>query len=100
LADLESPARCELELIRAQEQRVKSSKVREFLPGIGQGDGAEASELANVQGEKKGCLKGHASKPLRQAALLTRLRSRTGTIQPCRVVIADPSAVLVFSGQA
>jgi hypothetical protein len=56
-ADLESLARRELELIRAQEQRVKSSNVQEFLLGIGQGDGAEASELANVRGEKGAVLK-------------------------------------------
>jgi len=56
-ADLESLARRELELIGAQERRIKSSEVQTTLLGIGQGDGAEATELAKVRGEKVAVLK-------------------------------------------
>lgn len=56
-SELESLARRELELIKAQEQRIKSSNVQAFVLGIGQGDGAEASELANVRGDQASVLK-------------------------------------------
>jgi hypothetical protein len=57
LPQLESLARRELELIRAQEQRIKSSNVQDFVLGVGQGDGAEATELANVRGKKAAVVK-------------------------------------------
>ena len=56
-ADLQDLARRELDLIRAQERRIKSSEVQASLLGIGQGDGAEAAELASVRGEKAAVLK-------------------------------------------
>jgi len=37
----------------AQEQRIKTSQTQAFWYGVGQGDGIEASELANVRGEKE-----------------------------------------------
>lgn len=46
-------ARRENQLILAQEQRIKTSQVQAFWWGFGQGDGIEASELANVRGEKE-----------------------------------------------
>lgn len=46
-------ARRENQLVIAQEQRVKSSKVQAFWLGYGQGDGVEASELAKVRGESE-----------------------------------------------
>ena len=46
-----SLARRHNQLVVAQEQRVKSSKVQAFWLGFGNGDGVEASELANVRGE-------------------------------------------------
>ena len=49
---LESLARRRLDLIRAQEKRIKSSDVQGTILGVGQGDGAEASELSNVLGEQ------------------------------------------------
>lgn len=52
-AETNSLARRENQLIVAQEQRVKSSNVQAFWYGYGQGDGVEASELANVRGEKE-----------------------------------------------
>ena len=52
-AELSSLARRENQLVAAQEQRIKSSKVQAFWWGVGQGDGVEASELANVRGEKE-----------------------------------------------
>lgn len=52
-AELNSLARRENALVTAQEQRIKSSNVQAFWFGYGQGDGVEASELANVRGEKE-----------------------------------------------
>ena len=46
-----SLARRHNQLVTAQEQRVKSSRVQAFWLGFGNGDGVEASELANVRGE-------------------------------------------------
>jgi hypothetical protein len=51
--ELDSLARRENQLVIAQEQRIKSSKYQAFWIGYGQGDGVEASELANVRGEKE-----------------------------------------------
>jgi len=48
-----SLARRENQLVIAQEQRLKTSKVQAFWYGYGNGDGVEASELANVRGEKE-----------------------------------------------
>jgi hypothetical protein len=52
-AELASLARRENQLVIAQEQRIKTSEVQAFWWGYGQGDGVEASELANVKGEKE-----------------------------------------------
>lgn len=52
-AEIDSLARRENQLVVAQEQRIKTSKVQAFWWGYGQGDGIEASELANVRGEKE-----------------------------------------------
>jgi hypothetical protein len=52
-SELDSLARRENQLVIAQEQRVKTSQVQAFWWGFGQGDGIEASELANVRGEKE-----------------------------------------------
>ena len=51
-AALESLAQRSLDLIRAQERRIKSSEVQGTILGVGQGDGAEASELSKVRGEQ------------------------------------------------
>ena len=51
--ELDSLARRENQLVIAQEQRVKTSEIQAFWWGYGQGDGIEASELANVRGEKE-----------------------------------------------
>lgn len=51
--ELTSLARRENQLIVAQEQRIKTSRMQAFWYGYGQGDGMEASELANVRGEKE-----------------------------------------------
>jgi hypothetical protein len=51
--ELNSLARRENQLVIAQEQRIKSSNVQAFWLGYGLGDGVEASELANVRGEKE-----------------------------------------------
>ena len=51
--ELDSLARRENQLVVAQEQRIKTSQTQAFWWGFGQGDGIEASELANVRGEKE-----------------------------------------------
>ncbi len=56
-AALESLARRNLDLIRAQEQRIKSSEVQGTILGVGQGDGAEAYELSKVRGEQTAAVK-------------------------------------------
>lgn len=50
-AELDSLSRRESQLVAAQKQRRKTSEVQAFWWGFGQGDGIEASELANVRGE-------------------------------------------------
>lgn len=62
IAEMDSLARRENQLVVAQEQRVKSSQVQAFWMGYGQGDGIEASELANVRGEKEAVRKAVDSK--------------------------------------
>ena len=51
--ELSSLARRENQLVIAQEQRIKTSQMQAFWWGFGEGDGMEASELANVRGEKE-----------------------------------------------
>ena len=53
VSEVNSLARRENQLVIAQEQRIKTSQVQAFWWGFGQGDGIEASELANVRGEKE-----------------------------------------------
>lgn len=60
--EIESLARRENQLVAAQEQRIKTSEVQGFWMGYGQGDGIEASELANVRGEKEAARKAMAVK--------------------------------------
>lgn len=60
--EVNSLARRENQLTIAQEQRIKTSNVQAFWWGIGQGDGNEASELANVKGEKEAVRKAIDSK--------------------------------------
>ena len=52
-AEADSLSRRESQLVIAQEQRLKSSKLQAFWLGFGQGDGIEASELSNVRGERE-----------------------------------------------
>ena len=51
--EVDSLARRENQLVIAQEQRIKSSQAQVFWTGQGLGNGIEASELANVRGEKE-----------------------------------------------
>lgn len=60
--EADSIARRENQLTVAQEQRIKTSGVQAFWLGYGQGDGIEASELANVRGEKEALHKAMAIK--------------------------------------
>lgn len=50
---LNSLSQRENQLVLAQTQRIKSSRVQEIWFGVGNGDGVEASELANVRGKKQ-----------------------------------------------
>lgn len=52
-AELASLSRRENQLAIAQQQRIKTSEIQAFWYGYGQGDGIEASELANVRGERE-----------------------------------------------
>jgi hypothetical protein len=52
-AELSSLSRRENQLVTAQSQRIKTSETQAFWYGYGQGDGIEASELANVRGERE-----------------------------------------------
>ena len=52
-AELGSLSRRENQLVTAQQQRIKTSETQAFWWGYGQGDGIEASELANVRGERE-----------------------------------------------
>lgn len=52
-AELGSLSRRENQLVTAQQQRIKTSETQAFWYGYGQGDGVEASELANVRGERE-----------------------------------------------
>ena len=49
-AEINSLSRRESQLKTAQNQRVKTSRTKAFWWGFGDGDGIEASELANVRG--------------------------------------------------
>ncbi|WP_239877750.1 hypothetical protein [Laribacter hongkongensis] len=62
VSEIDSLARRENQLVIAQEQRIKSSNVQAFWLGYGHGDGIEASELANVRGEKEAVRKAVAAK--------------------------------------
>ena len=63
--ELESLTRRENQLVIAQEQRTKTSQMQAFWWGFGQGDGIEASELANVRGEKEAVRKAMEAKGCR-----------------------------------
>jgi hypothetical protein len=51
--ELSALSRRENQLVTAQTQRIKTSETQVFWYGYGQGDGVEASELANVRGERE-----------------------------------------------
>jgi hypothetical protein len=66
--ELDSLARRENQLVLSQEQRIKTSQTQAFWWGFGQGDGIEASELANVRGEKEAVRKAIDVKACQKAA--------------------------------
>jgi hypothetical protein len=61
VSEIGSLARRENQLVAAQVQRIKTSEMQAFWYGYGQGDGIEASELANVRGEKEAVRKAMAT---------------------------------------
>lgn len=52
-AELDSLSRRETQLVAAQDQRVRTSQMQALWWGFGQGDGVEATELANVRGQRE-----------------------------------------------
>lgn len=62
----DSLSRRENQLVIAQEQRIKTSQTQALWWGFGQGDGIEASELANVKGEKEAVRKAMETKGCQQ----------------------------------
>lgn len=52
LIEQDALARREAQLVAAQDQRVRTSQMQAFWWGFGQGDGMEATELAQVRGER------------------------------------------------
>lgn len=60
--EVDSLGRREAQLAVAQEQRIKTSQVQAFWWGVGQGDGIEAAELANVRGQKEAVTKAMQAK--------------------------------------
>lgn len=67
--EFDSLSRRENQLVIAQEQRIKTSQVQAFWWGFGLGDGIEASELANVKGEKEAVRKAMETKGCQQPTL-------------------------------
>lgn len=61
-AELDSLNRRETQLVAAQEQRVRTSQMQAFWWGFGQGDSVEATELANVRGQKEAVTQALANK--------------------------------------
>ena len=61
--ELASLSRREDQLVLAQNQRIKTSETHAFWHGYGQGDGIEASELANVRGEREAVRHAMETKP-------------------------------------
>lgn len=61
-AEADSLSRRESQLVAAQEQRVRSSQAQALWYGVGQGDGIEATELAQVRGEREAVRTTMASK--------------------------------------
>lgn len=54
--EFDSLIRREKQLVIAQDQRMNTSQLQAFFTGYGLGDGIEASELANIRGEKEALL--------------------------------------------
>lgn len=67
-AELASLSRRENQLVSAQHQRIKTSETQAFWYGYGQGDGIEASELANVRGEREAVRSAMEAKPCKGAS--------------------------------
>lgn len=67
--EFDSLSRRESQLTIAQEQRIKTSQAQAFWWGFGQGDSIEASELANVKGEKEAVRKAIETKNCQQPTI-------------------------------
>ena len=60
--EINNLSRRESQLVVAQEQRIKTSKVQAFWMGSGTGDGMEASDLSVVRGQKNAIMKAMTKK--------------------------------------
>ena len=80
--ELDSLARRENQLNIAQEQRIKTSLMQAFWYGYGQGDGIEASELANVRGEKEAVRRAMEAKGWKPEVHPQDATSATGRTKP------------------
>lgn len=56
-AEYNSLIRRENKLVTAQNQRIQNSRIQAFWWGFGEGDGIEASELADVRGQIEAVLR-------------------------------------------
>lgn len=88
--EVNSLARREDQLATAQEQRRKSGKVQAFWIGYGNGDGIEASELANIRGEKEAVRRALDTKSCSLAAA-SKTASRADTEHPQPPSVAQPT---------
>lgn len=60
--EMDALIRRENQLVIAQEQRIKTSQMQAIWHGFGQGDGVEASQLAEVRGSKESLMSVMADK--------------------------------------
>ncbi|SBV93546.1 Predicted protein (fragment) [uncultured delta proteobacterium] len=67
--ELQFLSRREEQLARAQDRRLNSSQLRAFITGFGRGDGVEATQLAEVRGEKEAVCKAMERKSCPQQLL-------------------------------
>lgn len=92
-AEFDSLSRREHQLVVAQEQRLKTSQIQAFWWGFGQGDGVEASELANVKGEREAVRTAMTNKNCLASPLQPTLSVTQAQPQPSQPVGADSGTV-------
>jgi hypothetical protein len=93
--ELDSLSRREAQLVAAQEERRSSGKIQAFWLGFGQGDGVEASELAQVRGESEAVRKTMGMKTCEVAKPITAASPAPAKTSDCatRVISAGGKAI-------